>query len=912
MKDNGKNNITPYCLFFASVMACMVLPKFLMTVVMIRSGKALTVFQSIFCYYSGYAAGGVLFYAALSVSRKPLKAVKDICFGGLGLLAVRCAFPVMRDYGPLKKEALGKSATAVDIVLLVVEALIFSYLTFVWVMMIRDREDRHSTGRKLLRAFKGFKEIFLCALTYGIVNLGCGFLSDKFITGLGKSRSVTAFLVKLTVLAFIAFAALAPSVFLMRKKADRLLSDGKDSGAEDAKDFTKKRFPVAEIIYIAVALAAVVILNKIPFSKLPDRSEAVIGSFVEDVPVSFYYADKRDYLMALKSVNQTQALPSAWKAYIDGDLEASFAAYDLDRNISMSELLYYYTYVEKGSKKDKEETEQYLPDITSALKAHEGDEVWYFAYLDILSKKSRLTETEEQERKRVILYLASGNIFNCGAILPSELTRSEKKNIYKNIEENSDISESYADQLAVWEFLEFYIEHNGVDQEVAERATKLAKEYPESDEVREAVYMVINECLYNTDYNLNRFNRSYANDIVSALITAAEEDTGSFGMNELAIRVSQLFFLNYNSDNDWISGDRGWVKEKIYPIIQNFDKLFVEQLEEDKELSEKEKHEARVFCIFDMAQAMTDMDMSAELKEYLENSLETITDERVEDMLGAVAIKDADYITALPILERQYKADPNDLELTMELAIMYYRMGDLDKSLEKAVSFTEGMIAPGILDQKPQLGTDFTALIATYITGDKSVVDKNVGKHCSYSEFTEEQMEIVKKSDLFSRMLDCEYRYQFRLFAYLTEEGGTEEYRKLEKDAVKFTIDYPQLSTGYYLAGRVYGHYERGFRDDAEGRKAQKELIDLDMAVELYRKCLSFEDDQPAVWYSLALTLNRQEKYEEALEACNRVLSHMYHDSWYTDWGQDYHGWGVFGHTMNLASDLKGKLAANG
>ena len=511
----------------------------------------------------------------------------------------------------------------------------------------------------------------------------------------------------------------------------------------------------------------------------------------------------------------------------------------------------------------------------------------------------------------MILNLAAGNRFNCGAILPSELTKAEKKEIAKSIEENNDISDNYADRLAVWKLLELYVERNGVDQEVADRSLELAKEYPESDAVREAVFMVLDECLLTTDGRMTLFSRHFANGIVFGMMDAASEDKDSFAMNELAIRCAQRFILNYNADSDRIGGDRALAREKVYPLILNFDCLFEKKLDNDRELSDDEKHEARVISILDMAQVMTDMDMSAELQEYLENSMKTVSDTRVEDMLGAVAVKNADYITALPIMERQYKENQDDLELTMELAILYYRMGDITKSLEKAVSFTEGMKSPEILEKKPQLGTDFTALIATYITGDKSVVDKNMGKHCAYKAFTDEQMEIVNRSDLFSSMLDCEYRYQYRLFAYLTETGGTEDYRKLEKDALAFTEKYPLLSTGYYLAGRIFGHYERGFRDDEEGRRAQAELLDIDKAIELYQKCLSFEDDQPAVWYSLALTLNHEERYEEALVACNKVLSHMYHDSWYTDWGKDYHGWGVFGHTMNLLSEIKRKIENN-
>ena len=133
-------------------------------------------------------------------------------------------------------------------------------------------------------------------------------------------------------------------------------------------------------------------------------------------------------------------------------------------------------------------------------------------------------------------------------------------------------------------------------------------------------------------------------------------------------------------------------------------------------------------------------------------------------------------------------------------------------------------------------------------------------------------------------------------------------YRKLEEDAFAFTKDYPLLSTGYYLAGRVYGHYTQEFWTDKD---AQAELIDTGKAIELYEKCLSFEDNQPAVWYSLALTLSELKQYNEALVACNKAIDHMYYESWYGRYGDEYHGWGIREHAENLAGFLKRQLAEN-
>lgn len=927
MKENTKSNLTPFYLFFGSVMAVIVLPKVLMTLMMLGTGKALSSGQRGFCWYCGYVVGAVLFYLAHSVSRKPLEAVTGILFG-LTLLALRQVSFVVHNFGPLKKPdggSLSKSALAVDVVLLVLEALAFAYLLFVWILTIRDGEDRIGIGRRFLLAFKSVKENLLCAVLYGVLNFGCGFLTDKFITGLGKSRTVMAFFVKLTLLALIVFAALAPVIYLMRKKADALLSGSVtskkasdkpvDSPAGQNGATTKAALPIPELITIGVALLIVIIMSVIPLFSKPNRSKDILNSLDIGMTDSFAYATKRDWLMALKSVDKARALPNAWKAYLDGNSKAALEAYELDRNLPMAELLYYYTCAENGlPKEDKDEAEkkennskQNLPDIFSDLAAHDGDEIWYFGFLDILSEDESLTDTEQQEQRRIIMQLAAGNLFNCGAVLPSDLTKDERREISKGLEAYEDPAERYSDYIAVWETLELYVERDGVDADVSARVTELAVQYPGSEPVRSLLFMVLAECLTEHDYISNLFDWTFPRNILNGLFDAVEEDKESFALNELTIRAAQQYIVSYRNNYTWAEEVQNIAREKTYPIILNFDRLFEYELNKDNSLSAEEKNSARIIHFLDMAEVMMDMEMSRQLQEYLEAVMQVAPDDRIESILGAAALTNGDYDTALPIMEKNYASDKDNLELTIELAILYYRSGDVTKSLEKAVSFTEGMLASGVLENKPQLGTDFTALIATYITGDKSVADRSGGKHCPYKDFTDEQKAIVAKSSLLEKMLDCEYRYQYEIHDYMRWDKA-DEYRKLEEDAFAFTKDYPLLSTGYYLAGRVYGHYTQEFWTDKD---AQAELIDTGKAIELYRKCLSFEDNQPAVWYSLALTLSELKQYKEALVACNQAIDHMYYEAWYGRYGDEYHGWGIREHAENLAGFLKRQLAEN-
>ncbi|MBQ3865649.1 MAG: hypothetical protein II776_02015, partial [Clostridia bacterium] len=458
---NGKSKFAPLYLFVSAILAVAALPKALMAVMMVVTGKALSSALSGFCTVCGTIAGCVLFYLALAVGKNLLKAVKDVLFGWLCLTVTRQFFFLIHNFGPLSGAGrLSAAALAVDIVFLVIEALFFAYLLFVWILMIRDENGAPGIKRRFSLAFKGFREILLCGAIYGAVSFGGGFLSDMLVTGLGKSRSVAAFLVKVVLLALLAAAALCPAVYLMQKRADKLTAGAEAPAADGpakaeaaaeteateteaaepsspapqsapSEPFSRRvkaLFPLPEAIVFGAAALAAITLSLIPLFLTPARSGAVLASLDAGMADSFAYAEKRDYLMALKSVDRAEALPAAWRAYLEGDPEAAGEAYARGGDLSMVELLYFYTCAE-----NKVSDEKAAPDLTFALKAHEGDEVWYFGYLDILSKKGALTDAERQEKRRILMELAAGDRFNCAAVLPSELTKAERNAILENV-----------------------------------------------------------------------------------------------------------------------------------------------------------------------------------------------------------------------------------------------------------------------------------------------------------------------------------------------------------------------------------------------------------------------------------------------------------------------------------------------
>jgi len=887
MEENSRKDYKPFYLLFAAAASLVVAPKLLMAVILTASCKAVTASQSSICFFCGYVLCAVSFGLAVRAGKDNVKTVKDLLLGGLCLLTVRYGFSMIHSIMALKRNSLSTGGIIADVLLMVLEAVLFSYALFAVTLSLRDEQGKFASGKQFLTALKGIKEILLGAVSYGVLNFLCGFLEDKFITGIGRSNSVVGFLTKLLLIALLVFAAMCPVISLMKKKADGLAAEKENGNASERKPLS-----TAELILAGAFLAAVIIFNLIPKSMVPKKDALIKESLSGGMEEAFSYAEKRDYLMALKVLDKADSLPLAWKAYLEGNPEEAAKAYELDKRGSMTELLYLYTCAENEEKAGED-----APNYTKALYSHEGDEVWYFGYLDILSEKKNLSETEKAERKRIAMLLAAGNRFNCGAILPGELTKKEKERLLSEIEINT--REDYVDTIEVWNLLALYVERNGVDWEVRDKMIELIKEYPGSPTVTDTLEMLITDCLASTSYH----SRTYAKEIMYALFDAADENPDSFALNLLTIQAADNFMLNPYDEAD--TDTRNKLREKIGPVIDRFETLFEKELSSDKELKDEEKKEARVSKTLDIAQVLTDMDLSEMLQEYLTKANATLSDERIDSMLGAVALKNNDFETALPILEKEYEADKDDPKLNMILCILYYRKGEMEKSLEKAVNFTDIMISPGVLESEPELGTDFTALIATYITGDKAVADFKDGKHCAYIDFTDEQMKIVNKSELFAKMLDCEYQYQYEVHDYLRWDK-VDEFKKLEEDVLKITNDYPNLSTGYYLAGRILGYYIQDFWSNEE---ATKELKDTDKAIEMYKKCLSFEDNQPAVWYSLALTLDNEKRYEEALDAVQKALDHMYYDSWYASHGNEYHGWGILYHADGLRTSIRYKMA---
>ena len=215
MEEKLKKDFKPFYLLFVAAASLVVAPKLLMAAILTALCKAVTASQSSICFFCGYVLCAVSFGLAVRAGKDNVKTVKDLLLGGLCLLTVRYAFSLIHSILSLKRSSLSASGIIADILLMVLEAVLFSYALFALIIMLRDEQGKIAMGKQFPPALKEIKEILLGAVSYGVLNFICGFLEDKFITGLGKSNTVISFLTKLVLIAMLVFAAMSLVIFMM-------------------------------------------------------------------------------------------------------------------------------------------------------------------------------------------------------------------------------------------------------------------------------------------------------------------------------------------------------------------------------------------------------------------------------------------------------------------------------------------------------------------------------------------------------------------------------------------------------------------------------------------------------------------------------------------------------------------------
>ncbi len=231
--------------------------------------------------------------------------------------------------------------------------------------------------------------------------------------------------------------------------------------------------------------------------------------------------------------------------------------------------------------------------------------------------------------------------------------------------------------------------------------------------------------------------------------------------------------------------------------------------------------------------------------------------------------------TSINYAKTALEKSPDSAELMYSIAMNLYREGKVEEAFEYA-----GELSKLVLESEntPEDSVFLYSFVTMIVCGDVEMGNTSG----TYGKITENQFKVLDNYYFLRSLLDATYRYY--TFVTLSEDEVKEALIVLDGlEGINNRI--PCL---YYLEG-CYKFY----LGDYEGA-----VSDLTTSLELM-------DDQPFVWYSLAVVYDKYEQYEKSLYACEKVLELQPAISHLND------PYGVSLHTTRLRESLKQELGMN-
>lgn len=864
--------------FMGTVISLILLPRLMKAVWMAGQGKELSSGKLLFCTFFAYAAAAVCTFLAVQVQKqadsesesagkqKPalafmkkenlLRMVLTVTANGLWILDSFLAATLIgnRVMGFLPR-----------FVLLILHGIVFGYLLYLFLLRAADQDGRSNLKSRLKGALVGWLQILVFAVCFLLVSAGYGVLLEKYIRGFGKSASVPAYLVKMFLLALLTFAAMYPSFWWMlksaRKRAENMASVSRNTeavinagGDAAGKNVGKKNTigRLENILNPAAGLLCMVILILLNRASAIPRADYVIESVMKYVDWADARDDNDDYVGVLREVELYEAVTNAWVAYIDKENET---LEELAKQYPEEETIQFLNFYELTKKKKNQETVKQI--AMENLLAHPDMEIWYFLYLDYVSDEK--TDSGKEFKKGLVETLIAADRYENNALKPYELTERDKKEIKKSFDEEK--TELVLSAFPVAQMKYELLERGGDMKQALPVWFEFAEQYPEHYGVQKLVLDGI-----KTLYETYRWERNY--------------------------------------------GEQNKLKEKIPTYIKRVDERLDEETEKRTDLTDEERVNFLISEKYELAVLLNDCNMMEELQEYLEKSLKNLDSELLSDLLLSAAMYNEDYGTAIPLLEKNMEKYPEIALYPYTMAVACFRQGEIDKSLEYAVKFADLAI---LERQDPSVGAEMMALVDIYVLGDKALLGYQMNEgHSIYQHLTEEQKEIVQKSEVLSTLLNAENYYCRRLWGPTSSWSGLydeeENHMVMEELLQKltaYTENYPNLSAPCYMLGKMYGNYMVSNPVGVIYQKEFARIQDDEKALGYYRKCLAIDDNQPAVWYSLACYYDYLKEYDSAY-ACAENAVNLLIDSAYSQWQHgNNHGYGVLDHAIDLINALK-------
>ena len=722
--------------------------------------------------------------------------------------------------------------------------------------------------------------VLLFACSYFLVKLVYIRLLTEYVQGFGKSRTVVAYLTKVMLLAVLVGLAMAPSFLFLLRKIMHLTSSNEAGAASQAppkkevvEDSTQpskgaanpngsgtvsgkpwNRKLVMSLVIVLIPLALIITLKIVDNSLKRNNSDYVLN----DIALFFEDAEYRDtyedYIGILRDIDYIDAVVQGWKAYIEGDEET---LEQLRRDYSeLEQVEVLLDYMQAEDEKNLEDIQRRLLD---KLYDTPNSAPLHWAYLELIPKDmdedSSSEYSDDEIRSYIVTKLVAADYYRNETVTPFSL------------------SEKDLDRIA-----------EGLKGDVV----KIAKESFITAQMR--AELLESRGKYGSDYD----------KCVMKMIEYAAANPDNLSAQGAAVSMAVNAYAEYRQNVKTTSKTIG---EELLAPAKQYDALVEKLLASTDEYTVEEKNEILEFTKMDVAAVMYECRQLEELQSFLEDAVKKVDSEQLSDFLMLAAIYNRDYATARPLLDANLAKYPDEMCFVSLQAILSYREDNYTQSLEAAVKLAELAVRD---DAEPEAGAELLAIVDTYVYGDHSLqayvseeMTRRRGLTIYPNKLTEEQKQIIQKSEILSTLLECEETYD-RGGTILFTEQWRYQYGDAEKKLEALIAKYPKLSATYYILGKFYGNYSDGERYDKDG-----EYLNMERAEAMYLKCLELDPNQPVVWFTLGGFYDHEKKYQECYDCNNKVIELATFGHYGIFMGDDNYGYGIVPHAKVTLDRVK-------
>lgn len=304
--------------------------------------------------------------------------------------------------------------------------------------------------------------------------------------------------------------------------------------------------------------------------------------------------------------------------------------------------------------------------------------------------------------------------------------------------------------------------------------------------------------------------------------------------------IYQLTAIEYGAE--YVKTDRAYYS-KVLEIMKRYDNLYSKADPTDEELLKEKLHLAEIMIDNDDYESALEILHSVELKE----------NEEIEQYIILCYEELGQQEQLAVYMEKLIEMGKPTAKQYYYAALSNLKIENVDKSLSYSVSLADAVIEAS--EEEKESNNKLLNSYVQYLCINDSR-KKYVQYKYSVSDFSEKQLEIIRKSPLLEAYIEAT--------KYFYNEMN---YEKAQTAVEKINEICPDMSMTWLLRGNIY--YDLG---------------DYDKAIECYENCLQIDPNNLSAEYSMLTLYESLEEYEKAYELCNRILEKTTHVKIEEDW----------------------------